>query len=160
MVRARQEIADDESGGQYLPYLRATVLESLRLWPTTPMVLRQTTKKTPLGDDTLQKDTGLLIYAPYFHRDERRLPFAHRFAPETWEGGKTASDWPLVPFSDGPGICPGRNVVLLTTSAFIARVIGGHELTLASHHKDTMRLDHLPATLDNFRIRFRLSPRA
>ena len=160
MARARQEVAGDESGGQYLPYLRATLLESLRLWPTTPLLLRQTTKETPLGGSTAGKDLGLLIFAPYFHRDETRLEFANRFAPEIWEGGKTASDLPLVPFSDGPGICPGRNVVLLTTTAFIARVISGHDLTLTSHHKDTMRPGALPATLDNFTTRFRLSPRA
>ncbi len=160
MARAREELASDASGRQYLPFLRATVLESLRLWPTTPLLLRQTTRETQLGEDMLRKDTGLLIFAPYFHRDETRLPFANRFAPEIWEGGKTASDWPLVPFSDGPGICPGRNVVLLTTSAFLAALIDRHDARLVSRHAATMRPGSLPSTLDNFHMRFRLSPSA
>jgi cytochrome P450 len=159
MERARQEVRDDTSSRQYLPFLRATVLEALRLWPTTPMVLRQTTERTPVGDDALKKETELLIYAPFFHRDDERLPFAHRFTPEIWEGGKTTSDWPLIPFSDGPGVCPGRNVVLLSTTAFLAAIIDRHDVTLTSHHQRTLNSEKpLPGTLNNFGLRFGLTP--
>jgi hypothetical protein len=45
--RAQQEIGSHRgSERQYMPYLRATVLESLRLWPTTPFLLRETTGAT------------------------------------------------------------------------------------------------------------------
>src|SRR5690606_31988282 len=101
------------------PYLRACVLESLRLWPTTPLVLRDTVADTTWETGTLPAGTGMVIFAPFFHRDDERLPYAHRFAPEVWLGEDHAGgaiplgDWPLIPFSRGPAICPARNLVLL-----------------------------------------------
>lgn len=139
-----------------LPYLRATVLESLRLWPTTPMVLRQSTQKTRWETGVMPAKTGILIYAPFFHRDETRLPYAHRFAPEVWLEHGFSQPWPLIPFSSGPAICPGRHLVLMLTSAMLANLIGGREVWL----KPLNRLGvpgPLPGTLNNYDLRFELS---
>ncbi|WP_026533555.1 cytochrome P450 [Arthrobacter sp. H41] len=160
MERARQELRDDDSGGSFLPYLRSCVLESLRLWPTTPLILRQTTRPVEWEDGLMPARCGVLIFAPYFHRDERNLPRAHQFAPERWledESGDSGG-WPLVPFSDGPVVCPGKQLVLLLTSAALAQLIGGTDFRLTSHH----RLDpqgRLPGTLDNYSLRFTPSRR-
>jgi len=157
MERARQEIRDDETGRQRMPFLRSTVLESQRLWPTTPFLLRQSTTKTVWGDKNLPAKTGLIIFTPYFHRDTERLEFADRFAPEIWKDGRTSSHQSIVPFSDGSGVCPGRWVVLLLTGAFIAGLIDGREVTIASQH--TLGPDApLPGTMDNYTLRFRVSP--
>lgn len=157
--RARQELSDDDSGGSFLPYLRSCVLESLRLWPTTPLILRQTTRPVEWEDGLMPAGCGVLIFAPYFHRDERNLSRAHQFAPERWledESGDSGG-WPLIPFSDGPVVCPGKQLVLLLTSAALARLIGETDFHLKSHH----RLDpsgRLPGTLDNYSLRFALEP--
>jgi cytochrome P450 len=161
MERARQEIRDDETGRQRMPFLRSTVLESQRLWPTTPFLLRQSTTKTAWGDTTLPDKTGLIIFTPYFHRDSDRLEFADRFAPEIWQDGRTTSHLSLVPFSAGPGICPGRWVVLLLTGAFIAALIDGRNVEVTSHHRKTMTPNApLPGTMDNYTLRFQVSPQA
>lgn len=59
------------------PYLRAAVLESLRLWPTTPMILRDSTRDTEWdtrqGRFTVPGGTGFAILASGFHRDTDRL---------------------------------------------------------------------------------------
>jgi hypothetical protein len=87
-ARAREEIESPQRAGADgpppRPYLRACVLESLRLWPTTPLVLRETTRETTWETGVLPPKTGILIFAPYFHRDDQRLPYADRFAPEVW----------------------------------------------------------------------------
>lgn len=75
-------------------YLRACVLESVRLWPTTPAILRDTNYIDTVwreGDEqfTVAAGAGLLIAAPAFHRDEALLPFAHQFVPDIW----TESPW-------------------------------------------------------------------
>jgi cytochrome P450 len=44
------------------------VLESLRLWPTTPTILRQTTAETRWNRDSTPAGTVVLIFAPFFHR--------------------------------------------------------------------------------------------
>ena len=47
-----------------LPFLRSAVLESLRLWPTTPLLLRDTTAETTWENGTLPKGTGVLYRYP------------------------------------------------------------------------------------------------
>ncbi len=154
---ARDEIeASPDPGSHPLTHLRATVLESLRLWPTTPMVLRETTRETEWENGVMPAGTGVLIYAPFFHRDDARLDFADRFAPELWKEERTAEDWPLIPFSGGPGICPGRHLVLLTTSAMLAALLRRRRLRLTEPERLEDEQGRLPGTLDNYTLRFRL----
>jgi cytochrome P450 len=160
--RARNEIAQTRQEGRpYMPYLRATILESLRLWPTTPLVLRETTTDTTWQNGVLPADMGIIVYAPFFHRDNQRLPYADRFSPELWQDDlhaaaspqRSAQGWPLIPFSDGPAICPGRHLVLMLTSAMLAELFDRSDLRLKSHPRFG---DHrpLPATLNHFALRF------
>lgn len=146
---ARQEL----SGAPDLPYLRATVLESLRLWPTTPLLLRDTTEETSWATGTLPAGTAIVIFAPFFHRDDQNVPEAHSFAPELWLEGCDAEDWPLVPFSGGPGMCPGRNVVLLTCSMALGELVRGRTVI----PQQPLNSAHLLGTLSPFSSRFTLT---
>lgn len=153
--RAREEVRKQRgSATPHLPYLRASVLESLRLWPTTPMVLRQSTRETTWETGVMPAETGILIYTPFFHRDDEVLPYADRFAPEVWlDSERDPKAWPLIPFSGGPAICPGRHLVLLLTSTVLAALIDERQVWL----KPLTRLDPrrpLPGTLDNYSLRF------
>jgi cytochrome P450 len=139
---------------QPLPYLRACVLDTVRLWPTTPALLRETVRDTGWGP----AGTTAFLYTPFFHRDPVALPSADRFAPEEWLDGTAAAHPALVPFSAGPGECPGRNIVLLTTSTMLATIVAGHDLCLHGTHGIHPPAP-LPATLDNFSVRLRLTPR-
>jgi cytochrome P450 len=153
----REDLAGrDLDAPQELELLRATVLESLRLWPTTPVILRDTTEETTWDSGTLPAGTAVLIYAPFFHRDDERIDEANRFAPKLWLDGRAADDWPLVPFSAGPGECPGRQLVLLTTSVMLASLLEVHELRLAGDQLDGD--EPLPSTLSPFHLRYTLRP--
>lgn len=156
LERARTEISGRaQAAQQTLPFLRACVLESVRLWPTTPMVLRQSTAATAWETGVLPRRTGIVIFAPFFHRDDQRLPFADRFAPELWLDEPPPVPWSLIPFSAGPAACPGRNIVLLLASAMLAELLADRPVQL----KPPARLDPrrpLPATLNNFGLRFTL----
>jgi cytochrome P450 len=133
---------------------RAAVLESLRLWPTTPMLLRESTRPTEWAGTTHPAGTTFLVYTPFFHRDPDRLPFADTFTPEIWLDGRAAADPALVPFSGGPGVCPGRNLVLLTTSLVLDALLEHHRFHLRSHRFG----EKLPGTLDHFRLEFDVNP--
>jgi cytochrome P450 len=155
----RQELEERRGAERLnLPYLRACVLESLRLWPTTPLVLRQTKEETRWENGVMPAGTSLLIFAPFFHRDDQRLSFADKFEPELWLKERGSNDWPLIPFSAGPAICPGRNLVLLLSSTMLSALIEHHELWL----EPPDRLDEqrpLPGTLNNYSLRFSVEPR-
>jgi cytochrome P450 len=143
-----------------LPYLRACVLDALRLWPTTPAVLRETTEATVWPAGTLPAGSNVVVFAPYFHRDDQRLPFADRFAPELWLGederpAGAPADWPLIPFSAGPAACPGRNLALFLASATLAALLDGRAVRL----QPRTRLGpdwRLPSELNHASLRFSL----
>jgi hypothetical protein len=155
MARARAEIGETGSRPQW-PLLRASILEALRLWPTSPAILRETTAETAWEGATLPAATSLLIFTPFFHRDDETLDFAHRFTPDLWLDGR-AQDWPLVPFSKGPAVCPAHNLVPMLGSAMLAAIIGGHEVALQTP-KLLASPARLPGTLDNYSLSFRLRP--
>ncbi|MEV8437683.1 cytochrome P450 [Actinosynnema sp. NPDC051121] len=121
----------------------AGIWESARLWPTTPVILRESTEPTRWHGTWLPARTTFVVFVPYFHRDPDRLPYADSYAPENWPA---PSDPGLVPFSGGPGICPGRDLVL---------VAGGTMLDALRDHLavPTLRAP-LPATLNHFGLSF------
>lgn len=152
ITRATAEVAKDASAHGHLPWLRACVLESLRLWPTTPMVLRQTTRSVAWDPGVMPASCGVLVYAPYFHRQEGKVPNPHSYTPERWLNDDDG-DWALIPFSEGPAVCPGRYLVLMLTSAFLSHLLEGMELKL--ERPGRLNPDQpLPGTLNNYSLRF------
>lgn len=138
-------------------YLRAAVLDTLRLYPTSPLILRESASDTQWRNGRMPGDTGVAIFTPFFQRDDERLPFADRFAPEVWLG--EPAEQPLrglVPFSSGSGVCPGRELVLLLVSAVIAELSRGRALRLVSHQGRLGPERALPGTLNHFALRIGL----
>jgi cytochrome P450 len=148
--------AEDPAEPAELPFLRACVLESLRLWPTTPLLLRESTAATRWGTDMLPAGTSFWIYTPLFHRDPVR-PYADRFAPDIWLDGTARDDPSLVPFSGGPARCPGRNLALFCASSALARLLREREWRLSSP-SPLYPGRPVPATLDHFALEFRPEP--
>jgi cytochrome P450 len=146
---------------QVRPYLRGCVQESVRLWPTTPALLRETTEETTWCQGAEQFTVGVgasvLICVPAFHRDAEALPFADRFTPDIWLDGRADSYPQLVPFSAGPAQCPGQNVVLFVTSTVLAQLFSRLELDLQSSPGLTPS-EPLPVTLNQFGLRFGARP--
>ena len=149
---ASERVRAELSSAPDLPYARSCVLESLRLWPTTPAILRDSTENTEWAGGVLPAGASIMIFAPFFHRDETRLPEAHSFAPQLWLGDRSAADWPLVPFSGGTAMCPGRDVTLMVASQVLARLVepGDRELLRGGLQADRP----VPGTLDPFSLRF------
>jgi hypothetical protein len=78
-------------------------------------------------------------------------------ATDVWlEDGKQdqsrpPTDWPLIPCSGGPAICPGRNLVLLLTSHRLGRLLMDRQIRLTD--SDRLVSGHLPATLNDYSLR-------
>ncbi|MFI9009309.1 cytochrome P450 [Actinosynnema sp. NPDC053489] len=121
----------------------AGIWESARLWPTTPVILRESTEPTRWHGTWLPAGTTFVVFTPYFHRDPDRLSHADSYAPENWPA---PSDPGLVPFSGGPGICPGRDLVLVAGSTMLD--------ALRDHLEVPTLRAPLPATLNHFGLSF------
>ncbi|MFL6083979.1 MAG: cytochrome P450 [Mycobacterium sp.] len=158
LAQALSEAADS-SHALSRPYLRSCVLESVRLWPTTPTILRDTTEDTQWRDGsiTIAKGAGLMIVVPGFHRDDELLPFAHQFEPDIWVDGRAQQYPQLVPFSAGPAECPGRNLVLFVTSTLLAHMLTALSYELTSTPKPSPDKP-LPMTLNQLTLDFKVQP--
>jgi len=136
-------------------YLRACVLESLRLWPTTPAILRETTAPTRWREGSeqfiIRTGAALAILTPAFHRDPELLPFADEFVPDIWLDGRAEQCPQLVPFSAGPARCPGRDLVLFLTSTVLAQLLRTTDFRLQSQPPLSPH-QPLPKTYNNFGV--------
>ncbi|XRQ08673.1 cytochrome P450 [Actinomadura welshii] len=154
-ARAGREAEADDAG---LPFLRACVQESVRLWPTTMTILRDSTRPTEWAGETLPAGTGFLIHTPFLHRDTETLPYADAFEPGIWLDGSAEREWAVVPFSAGPGECPGRNLTLLSASHFLAALLRAYVLKQDAGLRPYPDRP-LPRTLSPFRLGFAARPR-
>lgn len=121
----------------------AGIRESARLWPTTPVILRESTEPTHWHGTWLPAGTTFVVFTPYFHRDRDRLPYADEYAPDIWPAPPEPA---LVPFSGGPGACPGRDLVLVAAGAMLDAL--RDHLAVPTLHAP------LPTTLDHFALSF------
>nr|WP_125775716.1 cytochrome P450 [Antribacter gilvus] len=149
--RVRAE-GEDPSSDTTLPFTRACVLETVRLWPTTLVVLRESTEPTAWGGRELPAGTGFAVASAFFHRDRERLDFADAFTPGAWLDGRAADDWGIVPFSGGPAVCAGRDLVLLVASRWLTRLAAGD---LSFDRSVYLARQALPVTVDHYGLRFR-----
>lgn len=138
-------------------YLAACVLDTVRLWPTTLAILRESTAVTMWDGIPLPRGTSFVIHSALLNRDEAYLPGADRFQPELWLDGGPGPAATVVPFSAGPAVCPGRSLVLQTVTASLAALLRDHDLRLLAR----TRLDAgspLPFTLPHTSIGFTITP--
>ncbi|MFC4062222.1 cytochrome P450 [Planomonospora corallina] len=153
-ARARAEIAGTSPDGpRELPFLRACVLESVRLWPTTLAILRDGTRATHWDGEAIPRQNPFLIHSSFVNRDEEADPAANRFTPHIWLDGTADERWSLVPFSRGPAQCPAQNLVLTVTSETLAALLPGRDLRVA-YPRDLEPGRDLPYSLDHFTLRF------
>ncbi|KAM0322562.1 hypothetical protein ACHAQA_009409 [Verticillium albo-atrum] len=102
---------------EQLPYLNGTINESLRLYPTVPITLRQALRDTQIGDQFIPKGTDIVISIWYVNRSpEIWGPDAGEFRPERWitddgkpnQNGGSSSNYDFLTFLHGPRSCIGQ----------------------------------------------------
>ncbi|MBO3744630.1 cytochrome P450 [Streptosporangiaceae bacterium NEAU-GS5] len=132
-------------------YLRACFMEAVRLWDPVPSITRATTGDADLRGAHLPEDTSLLIPVGLLQRDDERLDYADRFAPEIWLNGTAERDWTISPFSRGEAGCPGRDLATLVAMTALSTLLRGHRYALAAPEISASR--PLPRTIDTFAIK-------
>ncbi|MFE1771444.1 cytochrome P450 [Streptomyces sp. NPDC059008] len=151
---------DRSATADALPLLRACVLESLRLWPTSPAILRETTAETTWHNGTTTPaGTGVVFYSSFFHRDARHLPYADQFEPDAWLDGRNQDNWALAPFGRGPAQCPAQDLALFTAATFLAALLRDHRALLLLPRRPLVPPAPLPRTIDHTALRFALTPK-
>lgn len=113
---------DSAAGIAKLDYLAGCLFEAMRLWPTTQLFGRVTTREVEFPNGAvLPEGQQVLIYNVFNHRNRHRIPYADRFSPGEWVSGEAGNDWSYNFFSHGPQVCPGADM-----SVFLGQVVLAH----------------------------------
>jgi cytochrome P450 len=122
------EMADADIGSAAgiakLDYLAGCLFETMRLWPTTQLFGRVTTRDVEFPNGAvLPEGQQVLIYNVFNHRNRNRIPYADRFSPGEWVSGDAGNDWSYNFFSHGPQGCPGAGLAMFLGQAILAHLI-------------------------------------
>jgi cytochrome P450 len=124
-----------------LPFTRAVIAETMRLYPPAWIVGRRALDAYQVGGYTLAPRTVVLMSQWIVHRDPRWWPDAESFQPERWLPGGSAGDpqrpkFSYFPFGAGTRVCIGEQfawmegVLALATFAqrWRLRLVPGHRV--------------------------------
>jgi cytochrome P450 len=138
-----------------LGYLEGCLQEAMRLWPTTPLLARETTREVTLAGEPLDTGTQVMLLNAFNHRDPDHVEAADRLKPERWKDH--GRDYRFNHLSNGSQDCPGGPLVLLLGKAVLAGTLERYSLTLEHPRLDAK--GPLPHMLDFYETRFMAEPR-
>jgi cytochrome P450 len=121
-VRAERLGADDLAR---LPFTRAVLTESMRLFPPAWIIGRRAMEPYRMGDHELPARTIVLTSQWVVHRDPRWWPDADRFLPSRWMPGGSALEptrpkFSYFPFGAGTRVCIGEQFAWLEGTLALA----------------------------------------
>ncbi|KAG6410320.1 hypothetical protein SASPL_128378 [Salvia splendens] len=135
----------DEKDIEKLPYIRAVVKESLRLYPPTPLLVpRETTKKCSVNGYEIEAGSMVFINAWAIGRDPAMWEHADEFLPERFLGGQSPE---LITFGFGRRGCPGMGMAIAELELALANLVYKFDWELPVGMKeDDIDFECLPGT--------------
>lgn len=143
-----------------LPYTRAVIEETLRLYPPVPILAREALADDTIGGVATPKGSLVMVVPWLLHRNPELWPRADHFEPERFLGATRGgqSKFGYVPFAIGPRICAGLAFGLTESILSLAILAQGFEAELepGTDVQPVCRLTLRPGE----RLPMRLQPRA
>ncbi|TVY14779.1 Cytochrome P450 monooxygenase aclL [Lachnellula arida] len=122
----------DVVGVNTLDYMLACLNEAFRLYPPVPGALpRRTVVGDTLAGEYVPPNTTVAIYQWAMYRSPKYFSRPEHFIPEHWtEDQKFQNDKRAVvmPFSNGPRNCVGRNLAYVEMRLLLARLLFGFDI--------------------------------
>jgi cytochrome P450 len=123
-----------------LPYTRAVLAETMRLYPPAWIVGRRSLDAYRVGGHLLAPRTVVLMSQWIVHRDPRWWPDAESFQPERWLPGGSATDaarpkFSYFPFGAGTRVCIGEQFAWMEGVLALATFARRWRLRLAADQR-------------------------
>ena len=136
--RARQEVRHVLAGRTpslqdlpALPFTRAVLDETLRLFPPAWAIAREALQDCQLGEFVCRAGTEVIIVPWVMHRDQRFFQQPELFRPERWLGKSELPRCVYMPFGAGPRVCIGNHFALTEAMLVLAMCLSHGEFRLA-----------------------------
>lgn len=134
-----------------LTYLEGCLQETMRLWPTTPLLAREATRDTTVAGDSVDEGSQVMMLNVFNHRDPEVAPDIDSMNPERGD------DVRFNHLSGGTQNCPGGPLVSLLGKAVLAQLFSRYRVIL--REPQLPEEGALPNMLDAFATRFGIAPR-
>jgi cytochrome P450 len=107
-----------------LPYAKAVINETLRLYPPAYVTGREAVRDTTICGTHVPKGHIILISMYTTHRDERFFPEPDAFRPERWLDGleKRLPRGAFIPFGMGSRKCIGASFAMMEATLLLATI--------------------------------------
>lgn len=116
-----------------LPVVANTFSETLRLYPTAPIIPRAVLTDAQLAGYDIPAGTMIYTSLYHIHRDPKWWSDPLAFKPERFEKGKPAHRCSYVPFGAGPRFCIGNNLAELEAQLLTAQIYQHYDVELVDN---------------------------
>ena len=129
-----------------MPLLNGAIHETLRLYPTVPITVREALHDTTLGEQVIPKGTSVVLSMWQMNRSpELWGKDAGEFKPERWitngkpnANGGASSNYEFLTFLHGPRSCIGQGFARAEMRCLLATLVTSFEWELAMNEKDVI----------------------
>jgi cytochrome P450 len=107
-----------------LPFTRAVILESMRLYPPAYAFGREAIHDCEIGGYTIPAGSTIFMVPWVIHRDARWFPQPQKFDPSRWtaEFSKALPPFAYLPFGGGPRRCIGNSFAMMEAILLLATI--------------------------------------
>lgn len=126
-----------------MPYLNAVCNETLRLYPTVPITIREAIRETTLAGYPVRTGTTLMLVPWAINRSPQLWGAdSEQFNPERWmkEGhantGGASSNYSVITFLHGPRSCIGQGFARQEMKCLVAAFFGRYQIELDMKESD------------------------
>ena len=116
-----------------LPFTRAVIEESLRLYPPVPVLAREAMEPATIAGRYVEPGSLVLVIPWLLHRNPKLWEAPDEFRPERFLGPPPAR-YSYVPFSLGPRVCTGQQFGLTESIIGLASLAQDFSLVLRPGH--------------------------
>ena len=118
-----------------LPWTVAVIKESLRLYPSAPILARSSIEADDVGGVPIPANTDVLVSTWLLHRHRDLWSEPDEFRPERFlgEAGETINRFAYLPFGIGPRVCIGARFAMMEMAIVLAVLLRDLKFRFAGH---------------------------
>nr|XP_015835227.1 PREDICTED: uncharacterized protein LOC660088 [Tribolium castaneum] len=113
---------------QSMKYLELVIKETLRLYPSVPIIGRQSGEDFQFDNSWIPKGDTMLLFLYGIHRDPKYFKDPEVFDPNRFENPDNKMPYSYIPFSAGPRNCIGQKFAMLEMKCVLSKILRKFEL--------------------------------